>query len=81
MADNVEIILALEALAAAQGIDLLAPLRPGPQTAKAHALIRARVPTLEDDRAFGLEIEAARALVHEGELAGIAARALEVARP
>ena len=81
VADNVEAILALEALAAAQGIDLLAPLRPGPQTAKAHALIRARVPTLEDDRAFGPEIEAVRALVHEGELAGIAARALEVARP
>src|SRR5207302_960761 len=63
VADNVEAILALEALAAAQGIDLLAPLRPGPQTAKAHALIRARVPTLEDDRAFGPEIEAVRALV------------------
>jgi histidine ammonia-lyase len=80
VAGNVESILALEALAAAQGIDLLAPLRPGRLTAKAHELIRERVPTLEEDRAFGPEIEAATCLVHEGGLARIAAGALQAAR-
>ena len=80
VAANVEVVLALEALGAAQGIDLLAPLRPGPRTGAAHALIRSRVPTLEEDRAFGPEIEAVTALVHEGALAAIAARALEGAR-
>jgi histidine ammonia-lyase len=80
VAGNVESILALEALGAAQGIDLLAPLRPGRLTARAHALIRDRVPTLEQDRALSPEIEAATALVREGALAGIAAQALQVAR-
>ncbi|HYM50815.1 MAG TPA: histidine ammonia-lyase [Candidatus Limnocylindrales bacterium] len=77
IASNVEGILGLEALGAAQGIDLLAPLRPAPLTARGHALIRSRVPTLEDDRAYGPEIEAVTGLIHEGALAEIAAGAGE----
>jgi histidine ammonia-lyase len=74
---NVASILALEALGAAQGIDLLAPLKPAPLTARAHALLRSRVPTLEEDRAFGPEIDAATLLVQGGALAEIAAQAVE----
>jgi histidine ammonia-lyase len=76
VAAQVEAILALEALGAAQGIDLLAPLTPAPLTARARALIRARVPTLEHDRAFGPEIEAVRDLVHGGALAEIGLQAM-----
>ncbi len=72
VASQVETILALEALAAAQGLDLLAPLTPGPGTAAAHRAIRERVPTLEDDRVLQPEIEAAVGLVREGVLARLA---------
>jgi histidine ammonia-lyase len=72
VAENVETILALEALAAAQGIDLLAPLKPSRRTGSAHALIRKRVPPLEQDRILAPEIQAAISLVHEGALAHIA---------
>lgn len=69
---NVEQILGLEALGAAQGIDLLAPLQPGRGVARAHAAVRERVPSLDEDRAFYREMEVAAALVREGVLARIA---------
>lgn len=72
---NVESILALEALAAAQGIDLLAPMKPAQSTAKAQQIIRALVPTLEEDRAFEAEIQAATGLVRDGALAELAEQA------
>src|SRR6266550_4216607 len=72
VATNVEAILALEALGAAQGIDLLAPLKPGRLTGEAHAAIREKVPTLDHDRVLEPEIEAAIELVRSGRLAGIA---------
>jgi histidine ammonia-lyase len=76
VAQNVEAILALEALAAAQGIDLLAPLQPARRTGAARALIRERVPPLEHDRVMEPEIQAAIALVHEGALARVADESL-----
>jgi len=75
VATNVEAILALEALGAAQGIDLLSPLRPGTLTAEAHAAIREKVPPLDHDRVLQPEIEAAIELVHSGKLAKVAAKA------
>jgi histidine ammonia-lyase len=47
---NVETVLAIELLCAAQGIDFLAPLKPGKGTGSAHQLIRQRVPHLDEDR-------------------------------
>ena len=41
MLANLRNILAIEALAACQGIDLLAPLRPGPETRRAYDVVRA----------------------------------------
>jgi histidine ammonia-lyase len=73
---NVETILALEALGAAQGVDLLAPLRPGRLTAEAHAAVRGRIPTLDHDRVLEPEIRAAVDLVRSGELARVGAKAL-----
>jgi histidine ammonia-lyase len=47
---NVETVLAIELLCAAQGVDFLAPLKPGKGTGSAHKLIRQRVPHLDEDR-------------------------------
>lgn len=70
--ENVETILAIELLAAAQGIDfrreVLGGVRLGRGTAPAYDLIRRRVPFLERDAYMAPYIEAAQELVHEGEL-------------
>ncbi|MDI7276326.1 MAG: histidine ammonia-lyase [Anaerolineae bacterium] len=70
--DNVEAILAIELLAAAQGIDfrreVLGDVRLGRGTAPAYALIRRHVPFLEEDAYMAPLIEAVRRLVHDGEL-------------
>jgi histidine ammonia-lyase len=65
---NAETVLALEALAAAQALDLRAPLEPGPATRAAVQAIRGRVPFVEHDREFGPDIEATVELVHDGTL-------------
>jgi len=75
VAVNVETILGLEALGAAQGIDLLSPLKPGRLTGEAHAAIRKRVPTLDHDRVLEPEIQTAIELVRSGTLAKIGATA------
>jgi len=72
VAHQVATILALEALAAVQGLDLLAPLTPGAGTRAAYLALRERVPTLEQDRILQPEIEAAAALVRDGGLARLA---------
>lgn len=71
--DNVERILALELMAAAQGIDLRrqamgtqAPLGQG--TAAAHQLVRTAVPFIEADTVMYPYIEAVRRLVADGRL-------------
>ena len=60
---NAEIVLALEALAAAQALDLRAPLEPGPATRAVHDEIRGVVPFFEADREFGPDIGVAVSLV------------------
>jgi histidine ammonia-lyase len=82
VAANVETILALEALAAAQGIDLLAPLKPARLTAEARAAVRDKVPVLDHDRVLAPEIQNAVELLRSGKLAkiGATARPLTAAR-
>ncbi|MCL2671648.1 MAG: histidine ammonia-lyase [Clostridiales bacterium] len=64
--DNVTHVLAAELLAAAQGVDYLAPLRPGCGTAAVHGRIRALVPHLEEDRILTPDILAVRDLIVNG---------------
>jgi histidine ammonia-lyase len=66
---NAETVLALEALAAAQALDLRRPLEPGPATRAVHDAIRASVPFFEADREFGPDIADAISLVRSGALA------------
>ena len=65
---NAETVLALEALAAAQALDLRRPLEPGPATRAVHDAIRASVPFFEADREFGPDIADAISLVRAGAL-------------
>lgn len=54
---NVEMILAIELMCAAQGLEFLKPLRPGPRLAEAYARVRERVPSLERDAPLSGYIE------------------------
>ena len=47
---NLELILSIEMMCAAQGLDYRLPLKPSPAVAAAHATIRAAVPHLAEDR-------------------------------
>lgn len=76
---NAEVVLALEALAAAQALDLRAPLRPAGPTAAARDAIRARVAPLERDRELGPDIAAAAELVRSGAVLRAAEEALGAA--
>jgi histidine ammonia-lyase len=66
-----ETVLALELLAAAQGLEFLRPLRPGRGVERARDILRERVPRLDRDRFMGPDIEAAEAVVRAGLLAGL----------
>jgi histidine ammonia-lyase len=66
MAANVAGIVAIELLAAAQGVDLRAPLPTSSRLAAAIALLRERVPFWSRDRAFAPDLAAARELVERG---------------
>ena len=72
MAENVVFVVAIEALAAAQGCDFHAPLKSSAALEGAKAALRARVPTLAEDRHFGPDIEAAADLVRDGSFADAA---------
>ena len=66
MADNTGTILAIEWLAAAQGVDFLKPLATSPRLAQVHGMLRERVPFYDRDRLFAPDIEAAKSLVLAG---------------
>jgi histidine ammonia-lyase len=70
--DCVEIaeqVVAMEALCAAQALDLRSPLAPGVSSAASLALIREAVPFLSEDRELGPNIAAVTAMVRNGALA------------
>jgi len=54
--ENVKKVVAIEYMCAAQGIDMLAPLKPSKPLDKAHSKIREIVPKLEDDRPLSPDI-------------------------
>jgi histidine ammonia-lyase len=80
--DNVERILAIELMAAAQGVDfrkqvLGADAQLGRGTRAVYALIRERVAFIEQDTPMYPHIEAMRQMVASGEVAEVVGRALE----
>lgn len=54
---NAARVVAIELLAAAQGLEFLKPLRPGRGVAHLHAVVRQMVPPLDADRPMAEEIE------------------------
>lgn len=67
--ENVKQILAIELLCASQGVDLLAPLKPGRGVQKAHALVRAVSPTLREDRSLAQDIAKVAGMIARGRFA------------
>ena len=65
---NVEKILAVELLTAAQAFEYRKPLKSGIFLEKAHQLVRTRVSFAEHDRVFAEDIEAGLELIRSGEL-------------
>ncbi|MFE3543269.1 histidine ammonia-lyase [Nocardia sp. NPDC059177] len=70
--DGLTRVLAIEALTAARGLDLRAPLTPAPATAAVVAALRTRVPGPGPDRHLAPEIEAAVELAASGALVSAA---------
>jgi histidine ammonia-lyase len=66
MLTNVRNILAIELLAACQGIDLLTPLRTGKEAQRAHELVRSVSKQVEADRALSPDIAAVAQLIGDG---------------
>ncbi len=66
MAENTRGVLAVELLAAAQGLDFRSPLQPSPAVAKAKAELRERVAFYDKDRYFGPDISKATELLASG---------------
>jgi histidine ammonia-lyase len=69
-------VVAIELLAAAQALDLLAPLAPARGTGAAHAALREEIPVLGADRPPAPDIAAAAALIADGTLEAAVAAAL-----
>ena len=68
IAENCATVVAIELLAAAQGIDFLRPLRSSAALESAHAAVRAKVAFLDRDRYLADDIAALTDLVRSGSL-------------
>jgi histidine ammonia-lyase len=69
--DNTRNVLALEALAVAQAIDFLAPLKPGRRGQRAHAAIRAVTAPITADRILTPDFARVAELIANGKLADV----------
>jgi len=74
---NVELIVAIELLCAAQGIDHRGASRAGKGTNAAHSLIRKKVPILKEDRVLSKDIEAIVELIRSGDIIGSVERVMK----
>jgi histidine ammonia-lyase len=67
--DNTRNVLAIEAMAVAQALDFLAPLRTSKRGQAAHAAIRSVCPTMEKDRVMYADFARIAALIASGKVA------------
>ena len=68
MTENLFGIIGIEAVTAAQGVELRGPLQTSPELQKALATIRASSPTLEQDRYLAPDLQRASVLVADGSI-------------
>ena len=76
MAENTAGVLAIELLAACQGIDFRTPLRSSASLEKAKSMLRELVPFYDRDRYFAPDIEKAGSLITSGTLNSLAIKDL-----
>ena len=67
---NTRNVLAIEAMAAAQALDFLAPLKPSKRGQAAHAAIRSVCPTMDKDRVMYQDFAKIAELIASGKVAG-----------
>jgi histidine ammonia-lyase len=65
---NAERVLAIELLAGAQGVEFLAPLKPGAGVRATREFVRSRSARLRDDRPLSGDIESVAAAIRDGSL-------------
>ncbi|HUO91865.1 MAG TPA: histidine ammonia-lyase [Rhizomicrobium sp.] len=75
---NTRHILAIELLAAAEGIEFRRPMKSSAALEEAHAKLRARVPRIAEDRYFAPAIAAAADLVEARAFEGLVAATLKL---
>jgi histidine ammonia-lyase len=80
MASNVDAVLGIELLAAAQGCDFHAPLSSSPVIEAVRSQLRSLVPTLGDDRYMAPDMARANKLIIDGALVTLAGVLPGVAR-
>ncbi len=73
---NTEQVVAIEALCAAQGLDLLKPLKPGKGVGAAYKALRKVVPYLDTDRELAPDLVAAAEALRAGKLLAAAEKAV-----
>jgi len=71
MLANLRNILAIELLSACQGIDLLAPLRTGPETKKAYDIVRSVSESVNVDRSLAPDIESVARTIAGGRFSAL----------
>jgi histidine ammonia-lyase len=76
MTTNAANVVAIEFLAACQGIDLRAPLKTSPPLAAVHSALRLQVPFAASDRLLALDIEQAALTVRRAEVLSLASELL-----
>jgi len=81
MAHNTGVIVGIELLAAAQGIEFHRPLTSSTHLEHVHEQLRQRVPAFDEDRFFAPDIEAARSMVMEGALSAACKALFAVLHP
>ncbi|MGB7206338.1 MAG: histidine ammonia-lyase, partial [Anderseniella sp.] len=69
---NLNVIIGVEYLCAAQGIEFRAPLKTSPRLQSALACIRTKVPAIKQDRFLAGDIEAISRLVRDGAISDAA---------
>ena len=69
--ENTRHTLAIEAMAAAQAVDFLAPLKPSKPLQRAHAAIRLVCESMQKDRAMYHDFARIAALISEGQIAAV----------
>ncbi len=80
MAENTRGIVAIELLAAAQGIDFRRPLKSSTALEAAHALLRAHVAFYDHDRHFAPDIAAAKSVISSDDFLSLVAAGLVPSR-